>query len=285
MKSKLLLSLFIISSLELFSQIGKSGVGTISTTNVDVNTRTYLTNNVNSGTTTLTVANSNLNGSVFSGNLASGDLIMIIQMQGASINTSNNSSYGSVTNLNSSGLYEIRCVASVPNSTTINVSVPLTNSYSASGKTQIIRVPRYTNFTLNASASIFPAAWNGNSGGVTVIEVGNNALINGTINATGRGFRGSPNDNVTQPPSSNITLFVSSIPEDGGRKGEGIAGSEIDYDAMGGRYAEVLQQMVVVVEILIMLVVVVEQMQVTSHHGMDWAILIIQQERGEMHGI
>jgi hypothetical protein len=127
------------------------------------------------------VNNSSLSGSVFSGNLYSGDLILIIQMQGATINIANNASYGAVTNYNSAGLYEFRCVSSVPNSTTINFNVPLVNNYSSSGKTQVIRVPRYTSFNLASGNTIRPANWNGRSGGITVIEIGGNGTINGAI--------------------------------------------------------------------------------------------------------
>jgi hypothetical protein len=220
----------------IFGQVGFMGTGNITGSNIDVNTRTYLTSDATLGNTSITVNNSSLSGSVFSGNLSSGDLILIIQMQGASINIANNASYGAITNYNSSGLYEFRCVSSVPNSTTINFNVPLANNYSSNGKTQVIRVPRYSTFNLAIGNSIRPAVWNGNIGGITVIEIGGNGTINGTIDASGSGFRGGANDNTTQPATMNITSFYSSNVADGGRKGESIAGGDIDYDSLGGRY-------------------------------------------------
>ncbi|MEZ4805261.1 MAG: T9SS type A sorting domain-containing protein [Bacteroidia bacterium] len=232
-----LLVLFLISnSNDLFSQMGINGSFIVSGTNRDLNTRTKLTADASSGATSLTVTNSSLNSAYFPGNLATGDLILIIQMQGASISNSNSATYGAITNYNSAGLYEFRCVSSVPNSTTIDVSVPLTNDYSASGHTQIIRVPRYTSFNLPSGNSVRPAAWDGNVGGVTVIEVLNNATINGTITASGRGFRGGAFENNTQAASSNITIWRSTDDRDGGNKGEGIAGFETEYDAIGGRF-------------------------------------------------
>ena len=218
------------------AQTGNQGAISVTGSNQDLNSRTWLTADAASGSTTISVNNSNLNGTYFIGNLSSGDLIMIIQMQGASINTANSAAYGAVTNYNSVGQYEFRCVASVPNSSSIMVTVPLSNSYSASGHTQIVRIPRYTSFSLASGNSIAPAAWNGNTGGVTVIEVSGNAAINGTINATGRGFRGGAFDNNTQGAASAITIFYSTNDADGVNKGESIAGFETEYDALGGRY-------------------------------------------------
>jgi hypothetical protein len=217
----------------LYGQVGFMGAGNIIGSNIDVNTRTYLTADATLGSTSIIVNNSSLSGSVFGGSLSSGDLILIIQMQGASITTANNSTYGSINNYNRAGLYEFRCVSSVPNSSTINFNVPLSNNYSSNGKTQVIRVPRYTSFNLASGNSIRPTTWNGNSGGITVIEIGGNGTINGAIDASGRGFRGGAVDNTS---GGAFTGFYSSNVADGGRKGESIAGGDVDYDALGGRY-------------------------------------------------
>ncbi len=81
----LLSVLFCLVSVCLFAQRGKDGSPTITTT-VEVNEYTYLTANATAGNTTITVAGSTLNAhNRFSANLAPGDLIMIIQMQGATL--------------------------------------------------------------------------------------------------------------------------------------------------------------------------------------------------------
>jgi hypothetical protein len=77
MKSIYALSLVLLS-LNLFSQRGKDGTPTISAANTIVNAYTPLTSNVTSGSTTLNVGNSTA--------FAVGDLIYIIQMQGANVN-------------------------------------------------------------------------------------------------------------------------------------------------------------------------------------------------------
>src|SRR5689334_10424317 len=81
-------SVFIYSNLgtskKSVAALGMHGAKTISTTNVILNEFTTLSSNVSSGASAITVASSSLNAnSRFSGSLAAGELVMIIQMQGA----------------------------------------------------------------------------------------------------------------------------------------------------------------------------------------------------------
>ena len=234
-----ILFLLIFSS-KLKSQPGILGAGNINAAGVIVNTYAFLTANATAGTSTLTVNNNAMTGGAFGGALAAGDLILIIQMQGATIDTRDSSIYGAITNYNNCGLYEYRCVTSTSGSNSITVSVPLTNNYTATGKVQVIRVPRYSSIRIRNNSSITAPDWNGQTGGIIVLEVnGNFRMDNATtsvINADGIGFRGGANDNTTQPAGSVITTFRSTNVADGGRKGEGIAGGDADYDTMGGRY-------------------------------------------------
>ncbi|MCU0334284.1 MAG: T9SS type A sorting domain-containing protein [Chitinophagaceae bacterium] len=222
----------------LWAQPGKDGARTVTAANTVLNTYTTLSANAAVGATTLTVASNALNGGAFSGNLANGDLIMIIQMQGATINSTNTASYGNVDNYGSSGRYEFACVSGVAGSNSITVAAPLVNGYSAAGRTQVIRVPRFTTLTVNNNTSIVPNAWNGSTGGVVVIETTGNVALTGNnsiINANSAGFRGgSYADNAGLFPGT--TDFVTSDASRGAAKGEGIAGAAADYDGLGGRY-------------------------------------------------
>ena len=158
---------------------GKDGAKTISALNTIVNEFTSLTSNASAGSTTIAVSSSSLNAnSRFSGSLSAGDLILIIQMQGASISTSDNSSYGNINNYNHCGKYEYAKVSSVPNSTSIILANSLVNSYSSSGKVQVVHVPRYTDLTINSGASITTDAWDGTMGGIVAVEVVNNVILN-----------------------------------------------------------------------------------------------------------
>lgn len=222
-----------------YAQAGKEGARTVTTANTVLNTYTRVSANAAAGTTTLTVASSALNGGAFAGNLAAGDYIMIMQMQGATINTGNTVDYGSILNYNSAGLYEFVCVASVPNSTTINVTTPLINSYTAAGRTQVVRVPRFTTLTVSGSGSITAPAWNGNTGGIVALETTGLVTLSTSpaINVTGLGFRGGVVENNTSSFGAIVTsTYRSASSNDGAEKGEGIAGFQTEYDGLNGRY-------------------------------------------------
>ena len=78
-----------------FAQRGKEGDVTISG-NTTVNTFTYLTSDAAATATSIQVNNNTMTGGAFGSALAAGDLILIIQMQGASmdINTTPVVSWG-----------------------------------------------------------------------------------------------------------------------------------------------------------------------------------------------
>src|SRR5689334_20114867 len=101
---------------------GLHGAKVINTSNVILNEFTTLTADVPAGSTTIAVANSGLNANArFMTPLTSGELVMIIQMQGVTMNTASVNSilWGSIVSYNNAGLYEFSEVLSVPNGTSI----------------------------------------------------------------------------------------------------------------------------------------------------------------------
>ena len=224
------------------AQRGKDGVGTIAAANVRINEYTTLTANASIGNTTITVASNNLNANGrFASALQVGDLIMIIQMQGASMKTFNgfpqDSTYGQILNYNECGNYEFAQVFALPNATSIVLDCGLSNNYTSSGKTQIVRIPRYSSLTVNAAASITGDTWNGTIGGIVCAEVNGATVINGNVVATGLGFRGGVAANDGTFGGNRIVDLLLGATE-GGEKGESIAGSQADYVAFyNGKYA------------------------------------------------
>lgn len=223
-----------------FAQRGKNGAKTVAAANTIVNEYTTLTSDAAAGSTSINVAASGLNAnSRFPASLAPGDLIMIIQVQGASIETSigQQLQWGEVTSYNNCGLYEFAQVLSVPSSTMINVECPLLYDYTAAGKTVIVRVPRYTSLTINNGGVLTGDSWDGSKGGVLAVEVEGATVVNsgGSMDMTGKGFRGGilQNENVT---AFGIGEYYYPTNDFGAEKGEGIAGFGADYDALGGRY-------------------------------------------------
>lgn len=209
MRSILLSILLLLISNLSFSQKAKNGNYTVTAAGTVLNAYTNVTANIASGATSLSVASSTLtNATNLTAALAPGDLILIIQMQGADMdidlhpitNWSGNYTlsasnwndfvggnfstveakrpeWGAVTNYNNSGKYEYAEVLSVPNGTTINVRCALKNAYTATGHVQVVRVPRFGNLTLNANATVVPGFWNGSA----VVAGGWNGTTGGIV--------------------------------------------------------------------------------------------------------
>ncbi|MEJ8802175.1 cadherin domain-containing protein [Pontibacter sp. H249] len=219
-----------------FAQVGKNGAFTVTALNTVVNNYASIRNvgggagavNLAAGATTV-----HHDGSV---NFASGDLVMIIQMQGgvgfSMIQTNTGSTYGAVT-LGNAGFYEFRIVNSAT-TTSFTVTEGLTNAYVSTSLTgpgnnnraQIVKVPRYSSLNVNAGASIVPSAWNGDKGGIVALEVAGTTTINGTISSSGAGFRGGVvhNSSTSAVPLTNPDYAYTDRTR-GAAKGESIAGS------------------------------------------------------------
>jgi gliding motility-associated-like protein len=240
-----LLTFSLFSSI-IFAQQGKNGASTVTIANTVINEYTALTGSIGAGATFIPVTNSALNSNGrFTSNLQPGDLIMIIQVQGVWIRNNGNvpaqdTSWGRIDNINEyyqCGRYELRQVVSVPNANTIEIDCPTTYSYMVFPRfrAQVLRIPRYTTLTVNVGGSITSDNWNGTTGGIVAAEVMGNCVVNGSIDGSGRGFRGGSlvGDNVA---AYGVNFAYSILPQDGADRGESVVGYQADYDFFGGRY-------------------------------------------------
>lgn len=189
--------------------------------------------------------------------IGAGDMVLIMQMQDAAINTSNNSQYGDgisgsgSTSLNNAGVYEYAtAVNGVPTSggtLTVTAAGPgggLLYTYTAAAASssqgartfQVIRVPNYTTATL--TSGLTAAAWNGSTGGVLALNTSSTLTLGGaTISVDGLGFRGAAGlfltgttgaastDYLFTAPTTYNTTALTSTAGAHGSKGEGIAGT------------------------------------------------------------
>ena len=151
------------------------------------------------------------------------DKVLLIQMQGAFINTDNTADYGKIQSLVFSGNYEFARIASIT-SIGIIFKNKLKNFYSPSdGSVQLIRVPEYRDLTIHSPLSC--QAWNGETGGVLVFSVENTLQLNSFIDVTGKGFRGGAASNAVTNPTMHTGDYVSAVDSTRfSRKGEGIFG-------------------------------------------------------------
>ncbi len=245
--------LSILSIIALFcsvslAQRGKDGARVVLATEIaTVNDYTTLNTNATAGDITIDVANSTL-GTNFTSNLAQGDLIMLIQIQGTSVDDSIHTPFptsskfttkwGEIINYNNCGNYEFVQVLSVPNGTTINLDCGLANNYTALGNVVIVRVPRFSSLTINNTGTLTAPTWNGSIGGILAVEVDGLTTIDagGIIDVSEIGFRGGQHDFVSGFGGGR---YADSQDSEGGEKGEGIAGDQVEYDNFndgGARY-------------------------------------------------
>lgn len=155
---------------------------------------------------------------------------MIIQIQNATLDTSNTDSYGSGQaggygsgwlNYGNSGQYELATVVDY-NAPTLVISENLTNNFVVNSQSsyQVVRVPMYEDVRL--TGTITAADWNGSSGGIVALFVNGSLDLNGnTIDVNGKGFRGGKL-NTSNGIATGLNYVLSASNIDGG-KGEGIA--------------------------------------------------------------
>jgi len=122
--------------------------------------------------------------------IATNDRVMIIQMKGAAVNTTiNSSSFGSVSSLNQAGNYELATVCAV-RSDSVFLLQQLLRTYTEADKVQLIKIPAYASATV--TAPLEAALWDSASGkgGVLAIMVSGTLSLNAPVSASAKGFRG-----------------------------------------------------------------------------------------------
>ena len=190
--------------------------------------------------------------------IAIGDLLIIMQMQDAAFDTTNDETYGegtgstkatgtgsgAATTLNNAGRWEYaiatNAIGAAGGALTLQgggAGGGLLYSYTrqtfATTTTQgqrmfqIIRVPQYTTATLGSTLTAL--TWNGATGGVLAIDVsGTIALGGATVSVNGLGFRGGAGRRLTGDATAGLATTdfrTSATLTVNGSKGEGIAGT------------------------------------------------------------
>ncbi|MBP6686377.1 MAG: T9SS type A sorting domain-containing protein [Lacibacter sp.] len=164
--------------------------------------------------------------------LTTGDRVLIIQMKGATINTTtNSSSFGNLTNaptLGGAGMYEFATICGLLNDTIV-FEREFINTYDFDESVQMVHVPVYTNVTINGTLTAAPWDASTGLGGVIAIEATGTITLNADINANGTGYSGG---SLLEFPNCSFfttsSLFAYSLPAvlnnnaNGAYKGEGI---------------------------------------------------------------
>ncbi|HVE77367.1 MAG TPA: hypothetical protein VNA89_00770, partial [Gemmatimonadaceae bacterium] len=177
-----------------------------------------------------------------------GDLLLVIQMQDATIDARDNQNYGSGVNSGNgagavswdgAGLYEYVVATGTVGLAGGTIGIRgagatggLVNAYvnadgsatSGQRRYQVIRVPQYSTATL--SSGLTAQAWNGRTGGVLAIDVAGQLTLGGTVSVDGLGFRGGAGRQLAGGAGGTGNDYRNLATLNfHGSKGEGVAGT------------------------------------------------------------
>ncbi len=176
--------------------------------------------------TTVTAIDYCQNSATVSGtaNFSPGTTVLLIQMKGATINTSNSAAFGDIADLGDAGRYEKAVIASLAGNTVFFENA-LLHTYNTGGSVQLVDVPFYENALVTGTLSAAP--WNGQTGGVLALEVSGTLTLQADLDVSGKGFRGGIAD-ITATNNCNWLISINGYaygPNDwrGAAKGEGVA--------------------------------------------------------------
>jgi hypothetical protein len=162
-----------------------------------------------------------------------GDKVLLIQMQGATVDLSNTENFGNILDPGYAGNYEFNRVASISGNT-VQLQFVLSKPYDVAGRVQLIRVPEYFDVSANGLTC---KPWNGITGGVLAIDVKNQLVLTGNMDVSGKGFRGGLFTNDPFVPADQTDYYYPPTPSLAAIKGDGIAIIPTDKSFGRGRAA------------------------------------------------
>lgn len=158
--------------------------------------------------------------------LAQYDNAMLVQMKGATVSLANDNSFGTIQSLNDAGNYELAYICSIRGDSVFFLH-ELLNTYTVTGKVQLVRIPAYTSVTV--TSPLEPLPWNNaaGTGGVLAIMVINTLTLNANVVADTTGFKGGASKVLSGTCGSLLTFDnyyynTAGGSTGGGYKGEGI---------------------------------------------------------------
>jgi len=170
--------------------------------------------------------------------LAYGTTVLLIQMKGATISTTNNSTFGTITSLNDAGNYEIATICSIRNDSAYFFNTIL-NTYNVSFKVQLVKFGEY--YSANVTDTVKAQAWDNSTGkgGVLALKVEEDLTLNAPLFADSTGYSGG-NALISNSTCNSFTsgyVYNANVtsPQSGAFKGEGVA--DVITTNSGGRGA------------------------------------------------
>lgn len=159
--------------------------------------------------------------------LTYGTRTMLIQIKGATINTTNSVDYGNLVNLNSAGNYEIGIVCRL-NGDSVFFVFDFLSSYDASSALQLVKIPRYASAVVTDTLKAAPWDPVTGTGGVLGLMIDDELILNAPISADSAGYHGGRyyTSGGTCSNFFGATSYYynpTSSTQNGASKGEGVA--------------------------------------------------------------
>lgn len=152
-----------------------------------------------------------------------GDTVLLIQMKGAVIDSTNTPNFGTVTDYKNAGNYEFNIIKQ-KNGNNLSLLNVLERKYDIpNGKVQLIRVPYYTTANITSTLTCLP--WDGSKGGVLVLNAKNGVNMSADIDVSGKGFKGgnSRNPNTTSLYCDYNKFYYPANTQGAAAKGESVS--------------------------------------------------------------
>jgi len=169
-----------------------------------------------------------------------GDLVVLVQMKGADIITTNNSTFGDTTSLNNAGNYEIATVCSISGDTVFFFNNVM-NNYTPADRVQMVKFGNY--LSADVIDTLKALSWNNSTGkgGVLAISVEEDLVLHAPIIADSSGYRGasfylhSGTCGFFNPVGTGYVYDATSATSaNGAYKGEGVADVPSTLDGARG---------------------------------------------------
>lgn len=152
-----------------------------------------------------------------------GDTVIIAQMKGAVVDSTNTAAFGSIRDYRNAGQYEYNFVTGKTGNRIELRNILLHNYDIPEGRVQLIRVPYFQNYSTVKTMTCLP--WDGRVGGVLAYNVAGTLTLNHDLDVSGKGFRGGidPFSNPSPMYCYESQYFYPPNPDLASQKGEGIA--------------------------------------------------------------
>lgn len=155
--------------------------------------------------------------------------ILLLQMKGASISTTNNSTFGDTTSLNNAGDYEVGTICGIF-ADSVFLFHQLLNTYDvANGKVQLVQFGAYHSANVIDTIKAQPWDSTAGTGGVIALFATQDITLNAPVYADSGGYRGGAyvlsNGTCSNIPAASNYVYnaASAAPQNGAYKGESVA--------------------------------------------------------------